>query len=126
MSSIHIEGDAMRAIVAKAVLEGISQDQRDLLVEQAIQYIITAPPKPSTYGAVQQPSPLQAAFQNAIQLSLSETARRVVDSEPVRQRVDQLMADALADVMKTDNSSLPDAVRAALGQAISTYSSRDF
>lgn len=128
MSEIKIDSEAMQSIVAKAVLEGIDANQREALLEQAVRYLIT-PPKGDRYGyGVSPATPLQTAFDNAVQASIHRTAVELVQGdEALQQRLKTLVTNAIADIMTEERyDDLAEAVRKSLGSTLSEFRKRDY
>lgn len=116
MTAINIPADAMQTIVQRAILEGISSDQRDLLVEQAVKYLIA--PQKSAYPYDKNPSPLESAFNHAVTVAAEKLVNEMVANTPefmakVREQVQTSMTAYLeGDTVLSHNVGL------AIGNAI--------
>jgi hypothetical protein len=118
---LTIDSTAMQAIVSKAILEGIDQNQRDALLEQAVRYLLVAPPKQG-YGAPEPKTPLQSAFDQAVGVAVNGVAREMVEgNQRLQQRIRELMSEAIESILMEGDTSLADSVRQSLGEAVSNY-----
>lgn len=114
MTDIKINHDVMQTIVHKAILEGIGTEQRDLLMQQALQYLITEPR--NTYGSPS-PSPLQTAFNNAVTKAARLIVEELVSESDLQDRIREWAGKALTEYVSKDYE-LPDAIGFAMGEAI--------
>lgn len=71
--NVNIESEVFGQMVGAAVMASITQEQRDLLIKQAITHLLA--PTAGNYG--QNPSPLQKAFNQAVE----NYARKFVEKE---------------------------------------------
>lgn len=119
--SINVESGVMQSIVTKAILEGIGTEARDLVLEQAVQYL-TIPPKKRNFYDSEPETHLQAAFNEAVGVAVRQTAHDLVrDNEALQQRIRELIEQAVKAVLQESDSTLPDAIRKAVGDVISSY-----
>ena len=114
-TAISIPTDAMHDIVAKAVLDSISADQREVLIKAALDFLIT-PPKKENYHAATPPSPLQQAFHNAVAESAREIVRQVVKDE-LAERIKAVIHEQMVDAVAT-NSLLASGIGFAVGEQV--------
>jgi len=86
--NIEIPAEQWGAMIGQAVMQSVTEANRDLLVKGAITHLLT-PEKHSAYG--QQRSPLQQAFDVAI-------AKAAQDE--VRKRFDELLAPKVQEIVE--------------------------
>lgn len=98
--------EMMQQIVSKALIEGMGQEVRDSLIEQAVQALLV-PTKINTYDArATGPTPIQTAFDNAARSAVNQVAREVLEEdETFKARVKELMLDAVAQALSDPASS---------------------
>lgn len=113
-TSISIPADAMQAIVQKAIFEGISAEQRELLVQQAIEYLV-APPT-NGYGQ-RGTSPLESAFQNAVAIAANQIVRELVKESEFTARITEMVEKTLREFVAQD-VRMVEAVGSAVGTAV--------
>lgn len=118
MTEIKIESDAMQAIVSKAILEGIDADQKQAILEQAVAALIK-PRGERGYGRPEPTTPLQDAFDAAVRGVVQEVARETITDNPeLRDKVRELVTQAMADAIKEPYTKLWSAVRDAVAENI--------
>lgn len=117
MTDIKIESDAMNAIVSKAILEGIDADQKQAILEQAVNALIK-PRQTSTYSR-ETTTPLQDAFELAVQQTVGQVAREMVsENQELLAKVRELVTDAMAEAVKEPYTKLREAVNRAVADSI--------
>lgn len=96
---VNFDQDALHDLISKWVLEQMSVEQREKVLQQAITYLMT-PPKADKYATYQPPSPLQEAFNNALNRVMHDVARTIVDEDPaIRDAIQKLMGEALEEFL---------------------------
>jgi predicted RNase H-like nuclease len=116
MSEIKIESDAMQAIVSKAILEGIDADQKQAILEQAVAALIK-PRGERGYGKPEPTTPLQDAFDMAVRRVVNEVANEVIaDNSDLRDKVREMVVQAMSDTLKDPGTKLQGAVREAVAE----------
>lgn len=117
--SFTINADAMKSIVAKAIMEGITQDQRDVLIEQAITHLIK--PGPTSYGRTE-PSPLQHAFNEAIERACNRVVDEIITERPeFNAKVRDAVTAAMTALVDGGNYDLSQKVGNAVGNAVAAW-----
>lgn len=117
MTEIKIESDAMQTIVSKAILEGIDADQKQAILEQAVNALI----KPRTTGGYNSKptTPLQDAFDLAVERTVNQIATEMVSgNEPLLAKVRELVTDAMAEAVKEPYTKLRENVNRAVADSI--------
>lgn len=115
MSGLTINDETMQAVVSKAILEGISEEQKLSLVEQAVQYLIT-PPASTAYGA-KAPTPLQQAFNEGVQRVSRTVVDELVKDDEISAAIDAGIRKALVTEM-TDDAWLRDTIVNAVSSKV--------
>lgn len=99
---VQINPDAMAALVSKAILEGIDNEQRNLLLEQAVTALVT-PVKNERWSTDPGKTPLQEAFARAAQVVVNKVAMELVEAnEEFAARVRDLIGEAIAVAAESD------------------------
>lgn len=117
-ANITIPADAMREVVAKAILDSLTGDQKEALIASALNYLTTSPPNNRGFGAPDQPSPLQVAFNTAVREAAVEVVKEVVHDE-LAVRVREVVLQKVADAVTAD-SILASGIGYAVGEVVST------
>ena len=65
MVEMNLDSEALKTVVATAILEQLTPEKRDDLIKQAVVHLIDPPEKERGYGARETKTPLQAAFDHA-------------------------------------------------------------
>lgn len=116
MTDIKIDTAAMNQIVSKAILEGIDDNQKQAILEQAVQALIT--PKKDNYGR-NTDTPLQRAFDSAVGSVVYQVAREFVEeNQELRAKVREMVAQAMATALESPGTKLQGAVRDAVAECI--------
>lgn len=92
---LELSDEQIQSAVSAAILQGISQENRDVLIKSAIEHLIT-PPNKESYQTSPSPSPLQAAFNHAV----SDIARNMCHEElkkdsAVKEKIREIIAKAV-------------------------------
>lgn len=120
---VRIDADAMTAVVSRAILDGISTEQRDLLLEQAVTALVT-PQKTNSWDRAGT-TPLQDAFARAAQTVVNKVAMEMVEAnEEFTQRVRDLVGEAIAVAAETDYDLKDKVGRAVAGALLEWKASR--
>lgn len=88
---IQLDGDALRDATMQAISGVLSPEVKAAMIESAIIAIL----KPSTSSWDQGRSPIEMAFQRAVDAVAQEEANRMVaEDEQLRERLQKLLRDA--------------------------------
>lgn len=122
MAGINFSNEEMSALVSKAIIEGLGDDQRNLLIKQAIESLMTVDNRDS-YGRDKR-NRLQIAFDEAV----VNHARRVASEELAKDenvaKLHSLVAEAIerlftgdvrADVIEAMVKGMTELMRKAAG-----------
>lgn len=120
---VNFDQAALHDLVSKWVLEQMSGEQREKVLQQAITYLMT-PPESSSYNR-NPPSPLQVAFNNSLTGVMHDVARKMVEEDPtVRESIQKLMGEALEGFLHTNWSDKKDSFVKAMADAFATVFSK--
>ena len=97
--TISIDSDAVREVVAKGIIESLSEDQRTLVIQQAVQALLQQPEDPYRRGQKGE-SPLQIAFNNAVRDVANGVVKDYLDTPKVRLAVESSIMTALKNYME--------------------------
>lgn len=89
---IKLSDAALHTIVSKAILEGMGQEQRDLLVQNAIESLFKEA-NPSNYSDKR--THLEVAYQRAINYTAEKIALEVLERPEFRARVEAVVVEAV-------------------------------
>lgn len=111
-----VSSDDMRAAVAKAVLETLSQDKRDLLVQTALEHLMA--PQKGQYGHDRE-SVLQETFNQ----ELANQARLVVrdyftEDGPMKEKLKSFIQKMVEKMLTDENGDLGNAFADAVSEAM--------
>lgn len=91
--NVNVDPAAMQALVTKALFEGMTQEQKDSLITQALTALMTSSVRKNHWDP-QPLSPLQEAFNNAASVIARQVAiRRLETDEQFKASVEQLFTD---------------------------------
>ena len=114
---VKIDTEAMTAVVSRAILEGISTEQRDLLLEQAVTALVT--PKKVNSWDRDGVTPLQEAFARAAQATVNRVAYEMVETnEAFVARIREMIGEAIAAAAEEDYNLKEKVVQAVAGAVI--------
>ncbi len=118
--SVQLDGEALNAIVTKAILDQITAEQRKVILDQAVKALLS--PKPDPYGySRREITPVQAAFDNAVRQSAMKAAQTLVDDDVEFQgRLRNMVRDSMTKLLDSE-SDLAQAVGTAVGQAVTAW-----
>lgn len=98
MTGINIPPDALREVIAAAILRHLDGEARESIMQGAIAYLITPTkvPKRGGYGEEDGPSPLLTAFQRAADAVATEVAHDYLrDNDDVKAKLRAMIEDAV-------------------------------
>lgn len=124
--TINITPEALAPVVSAAILQHLSTEERDGLITQALQYLVTPPkPAPGSYGRDVPETPLQ----QALRIGVANAARQVIDeviadSGLVKQIRDVLQPQVAG--MLADHGGMREAVVTGIANALAAQFSKDW
>jgi hypothetical protein len=111
---MNIDDTALKTIVAKAIFDGITPEQREELLTKAINTLLTVPVA-TGYGDKKQPTPLQNIFEYEVQNLARDMVRERFKTDPaVRDMVGVIVSKTISAMATDDN------VGVEIGQAIAS------
>ena len=117
MTGITINDETMQAIASRAILEGIGEEQKLSLVEQAIQYLITTPAT-DRYSTVKPPTPLQEAFNAGVQRASRAVVDELLKEEEISAAIEAGIRKALVDDLAGNDGWLRDTIVEAISSKV--------
>ena len=97
MTELTIPVEELSTVLNKAILDALSAETRNRLIEGALKHLLTAPP-PDRYGSAKPVSPLQQQFEYALNGIAREVAEEVLNAEGVRAQLTEKFGEVLARV----------------------------
>lgn len=129
--AINIPQEMLQGIVAKAILEGVGTDTRDLLIQQALTYLVAPTKMSGDYSSRNTgPSPIQQAFEIAAGQVVHQMARELVaENQEFQQAVRTMLTEAITQVVTDPESenynSVLDKLRKSVAEVLLYSSVRD-
>lgn len=101
--TLQLDNEALREATVQAMLGVLTPEVKAKILESAVQEIL----KPSTNSWDKGKSPIEVAFQRAIETIAKEEAIRMVsENEEVRDKIKKLMLETAVKVIETDTDKL--------------------
>lgn len=121
---IKLDNEGLATIATAAIFDSMTQQARDDVVRQALQYLLTPEKNRNTYG-VNTTTPLQDAFNAGIRTAAFRAVEEKIQNDPeVQNHIYGLLGPLLNSAMEAEaedwNSGLADALGSALGAWLST------
>lgn len=119
-----ISDQDMRAAVAKAVLETLDQNKRDILIQQALETLIS-PRKGEGWNAKDRPSMLDEVFTSELQHYAREVVRGYFTNDgPMRKKFDDFIHKMVERMLTDENGELGHAFAEAISDGLKKSLSR--
>ena len=97
--TINLDGDALRDATTQAMLGILTPEARERILNQAVQALL----KPSTDSWDKKKSPIEIAFENAVnRLANEEAVKMLKDDETFQTRLKDLVRQTADKVLSTD------------------------
>lgn len=91
---IKLDNDQLKTVVSEAILQSLDATKKDELIKSALAYLLT-PQNTTTYGRKGE-SPIQCAFNNALEFLARDTAKEMLASdESIQTTIRGLISDAV-------------------------------
>lgn len=115
---IKMDADSLAAIASAAIFDSMAQDQRDSVIKQAIQHLLTPEENRGRYGPGT--TPLQKAFDQSIETAAYRVVQEKIANDPqVTKYIEELLSPMVISAISAEaefyDSSLADAVGKAVG-----------
>ena len=118
---IKLDGEAVAEIASAAIFQSMSTDARENILKQAVQALLT-PDKDSRYSPGYGKTPLQQAFESAIQQAAFKAVREFVETnEEIKAEIDKLLGPLILGVVKDQADRYDDSLAEAIGKAIGNW-----
>lgn len=127
-AQINFDNETMATIVTKAILEGISDEARDSIIQQAVRSILVAV-EVNSYTR-EKKTPLQTAFENAVHTNVNNVVRELVEnSAEIREKIDTSLGKLLseyADTLRDEYDGIKSKVNEVLIEYLAERKSRGY
>lgn len=101
--TLQLDGDALREATVQAMLGVLTPEVKAKMLESAVQAIL----KPSTNSWENKKSPLELAFERAVeQVANAEAKRMIEEDDAIRERVKELLRTTADKVLNADPDKL--------------------
>ncbi len=114
--NLTLNEEQMRAVVTKAILEGLGDEQKTLILQQAVEHLMGAPEKSGYSYKQDNRNRLQIAFDNAAERALEQIAREEMAKPENVEKLRALVGPCLEQALT--NSTSYAAIKRAVGSAI--------
>ena len=90
--NLKLDEEGLKKLAAEAILAQLTTEEKASILQQAVQFLLT--PKETSYG-YRKTTPLQDAFQVAVQQIAHQVAKEVLDEMPeVREKMKEVAGAA--------------------------------
>lgn len=104
MGDIKLDPEIMQQVIGKAILEAIPQDQRNNILKDAIDYLLT--PIRSTYSSNIE-SPLQSAYNSALRKLAEQECRTLLENnDSVHKKIQELISEGVVRALADNRDKL--------------------
>lgn len=115
---LRVDDDAMKALVAKSIVDGLTPEMREKLIKDAITNLLT-----KGSDGYSKKAPIEQAFNNAVEQEARRYAGEVLTSDPkFQQQLQSLFADVAAKLFATETR---DDLVAGIAQTITRALTKD-
>lgn len=101
MTELKIPVEELSTVLNKAILDSLSAETKERLIEGALQYMLTAPAT-GRYGE-KEPSPLQRAFNQALNNVAYQVAEQLIETGGTKEKLVDAFATVVADIPEVDS-----------------------
>lgn len=113
--NLTLDSEAMNAAMQKAVLDALGQQGQEIIVGQAVKYLLAQQPATGGYGSVAQPSPLMKAVNEATIRTAHTIVQQQFENNPeFVASIEGMVKEAFAKILNDSDA------RAAIVDAMST------
>lgn len=118
MSTLNLSDEALREIVHKAIFDAISTEQRDALIQAALAHLMM-PEKRAGDSFGRGTSPLQAAFNHAVERYVREAIHARIEKDPEWQKgLDALIAETMTTFLSERRTNVATKLADAMARAL--------
>jgi hypothetical protein len=113
--SLNLDGDSLRDATVQAMLGVLTPEVRAQVLEKAIQAILA----PSTNSWDRKKSPIELAFEAAVENLARQEAKRIVDEDTgFRDQIKALLRTTADKVLAADMDKLAERMAAAFAESM--------
>lgn len=111
---IKLDEEQLRTVVSGAIFKTLDEQQKDLLIQGAIQHLLTVPPSTNSYD--RRKSPLMEAFNYAVNnVAKTVAVEMVTKDEKVKSTITDLVHKAMDNLLDPErNSKVVDSITDAI------------
>lgn len=115
--TLDLTDEQFKSIVSGAILQSLDADKRDALIKGAIQHLLTPSPDRGGYG--QRTTPLQDAFNRAVENVSSGIAKDMIEKDAdLQTKIRALLNEALTSVFESKREETIQRVAAAFAKGL--------
>jgi hypothetical protein len=112
---LQLDGDALREAIAQSILGQLTPELQRELLDKAIQAILA----PSTNNWDKGKSPLQKAFEGAVEIVAQREAMRMVsENQEIKAKMEDLLRKTADKVLSADKEKLAERMASAFVASI--------
>ena len=116
---LKIGGEDFQALVSKSIVDSLTPETRHKLITDAIQKTLTPPESGSGYGSKPRRSPLQQAFDNAVESYASRYAVEALSNDQAfKTKIEALFADIAKKLFDDQREEIVDGCARMIRQAL--------
>lgn len=117
---IDLDDANLKKLVSEAILASLTDEKRSALIQGALQYLLAPGEKMNGYGRAITPSPIEEAFNLAINGVAHTVANEMLRNDPmVKNEIKKLITKAVEKMANSDEAV--EKVRDAIVNTISGY-----
>lgn len=118
---IKLDAEAMAAVASTAIFEQMSEENRNLVLQQALQHLLS-PMKQERYSSTPPKSPLQEAFELAIRQAAFTAVKEKIENDPELQaKIQELLGPLINSAMSAEAENYNTSLSEHLGSAIGMW-----
>lgn len=117
---IKINSEAAASIASAAIFDSLSQEARESVIQQAIQYLLTPEKDRNRYSHGK--TPLQTAFEQALTVAAHKAVAERVESDPeIKAEIDKLLGPLTVQAIKASSENYRDELAEHVGVAVGRW-----
>lgn len=117
--NVNLNDDAMKQLVAKAIFDGLGEEQRQALVQEAISSLLNDKANSRDYNS---PTVIQSLFNSAVANAAGQIVRERIKTDEVFQaQLNQLFSDVARAFFKAGTDDYNGVVEKMAGQMASAF-----
>lgn len=118
---LKLSDDQLKSLVSEAILNAINQEQRAILIKEAIQHLLQ--PKDGSGYHGQRMSPLQDSFNIAVQRVAHDICRDALENNAdIKEQIRALVAESFRKALVDERSSTVERVTEGIVRAMQCHS----